>query len=205
VADPWINHFVVVGPIDDVRAFVRAAVGSQPPDWDSSSTKPVRLSLSFSAFYKRLPPSAKRRVPEVESEPYELNSDRMVLRKDGHAEKTYRFELSHYEPDLLLTEVSKLFPRLCFILGWVAPNVDEAASKFIRAGKVRLHRMSDSRREEIREGKCKEWGEDSFEADIEGDWVMLDEIVEHWTPTVTATLKEVKGKNRKLIQSQRAK
>jgi hypothetical protein len=102
------------------------------------------------------------------------------MRKNGKGVKIYRFELRRYEPDLLLTKVSKLFPKLTFILGWVAPNVDEAASKFIRNGIVRRYRMPDDQMGEIRAAKYKEWGEDCLDADIEADWAMLDEAVRHW-------------------------
>ena len=88
--------------------------------------------------------------------------------------------LSRYEPDLLLTKVSRLFPSLTFVLGWVAPSVDEAASKCIQNGKVTRYDLPADRVGDIRAAKYKEWGEDCLDADWEADWEMLDEVVKHW-------------------------
>jgi len=180
VSDPWINRLVVAGPVEDAKAFAKAATGFEPPEFDSPSDKPVKTPLSFEALYNLLPAKAKRHVPNIEDEPAGLISERLVTRKKGNAEKIYRFELSRYEPDSLLTEVSKLFPPLILLLGWVAPSVDEACSKFIKNGKVRRYRLSADRSGEIRASKYKEWGEDCLDADIEADWLMLDEVVKHW-------------------------
>ncbi len=135
-------------------------------------------------------------MPGVEDEPGDLTCERLVIGKNGNGQKIYRFMLSRYEPDLLLIEISKLFPRLCFILGWVAPNIDEAASKFIRTGTARQYRMPGKRRSEIRASKYKEWGEDCLDADIEADWVMLDEVVSRWD-TILATVLKTVGRQRR--------
>jgi hypothetical protein len=49
----------------------------------------------------------------------------------------YNFSLVRFAPDDLLVHVSR-FPRLCLVLGWVAPTNDEAASKFIQNGEAVL-------------------------------------------------------------------
>ena len=190
MSDPWINRLVVTGPVKNVKVFAKAATGFQSPEFGSRSKKPVKLLLSFTALYNLLPTKAQKRVPEIEDEPADLISERLVTRKNGKAEKIYRFQLSRYEPDLLLRQVSKLFPCLTFILGWVAPNVDEAASKFIRNGTILRYIMSGDRRSDIRVSKYKEWGEDCLDADWEADWLMLDEVVEHWDK---ARLQAAKG------------
>jgi hypothetical protein len=165
MSDPWINRLVVAGPIGDVKAFAKSAIGFGPPDFWDSANKPAKLSLSFAALYDLLPAKAQRCVPKVDDEPADLVSERSVTGKNKNGEKIYRFQLSSYEPDLLLTEISKLFPGLSFILGWVAPNVDEACSKLIKDGKVRRFDLSVNRRETIRASKYKEWGEDCLDAD----------------------------------------
>lgn len=190
MSDPWINRLVVTGPVEDAKAFSKAATGFQLPELGSSSKKPVKLLLSFTALYNLLPEKAQKRVPEVDDEPDDLIAERLVTGKNGNGEKIYRFELSSYEPDLLLAEVSKCFPRLIFVLGSVAPNVGEAASKFIRNGKSRHYDMPDNRQEEIRNSKYEEWGEDCLDADWEADWLMLDEVVAHWNETLKAVKKK---------------
>lgn len=195
MSDPWINRLVVRGPINDVKAFAKAATGFEPPEFDSPSDKPVKTPLSFEALYNLLPGPARKRIPKIDDQPAGLISERLVAAK-GKGEKIYRFELSSYEPDLLFTAVSKLFPRLSFTLGWVAPNVDEATSKFIRNGKVRRYRMPGDKMGDIRAAKYKEWGEDCLDADIEADWEMLDEVVKHWDNILKA-VKRQKTQNRK--------
>lgn len=145
-----------------------------------------------------MPATARERVSQVEEEPDDLNSERLVSRKNGNGEKIYRFMLSSYDPALLLIYVSKHFPRLCFILGCVAPNIDEAASKFITNGKARRYTMSSKRRREIRVNKYNEWGEDCLDADIEADWVMLDAVVARWNTKFTTALKAVKTQKSRL-------
>jgi hypothetical protein len=186
MSDSWINRLVVAGPAADVKAFARAASGFRPPEFDSPSDKSVKTPLSFEALYQSLPAKARKNIGEIEDEPADLISERLVIKKNRTGEKIYKFVLSSYEPDLLLTEVSKLFPCLCFILGWVAPNVDEAASKLIRNGTVKQYRMPGNQRSRIRASKYKEWGEDCLEADIEADWDMLDEVVKHWDEMLTS-------------------
>jgi hypothetical protein len=199
VSDPWINRLVVSGPVDDVKAFAKAATGFEPPEFDSSSDKPIKTPLLFEALYDLLPAKAKRGVPEVEDEPAGLISERLVMRKNGKGVKIYRFELRRYEPDLLLTKVSKLFPRIVLILGSVAPNVDEALSKLIRNGTTRQYQMPVDRMGEIRTAKYMEWGEDCLDADIEADWVMLDEVVKYWDERLT----RFKTHNKSRMRSQK--
>ncbi|HXG51499.1 MAG TPA: hypothetical protein VNN77_08870 [candidate division Zixibacteria bacterium] len=198
MSDAWINRLVVSGPAADVRAFAKAAVGFEPPDFDSPSDKPVKVGLSLGTLYELLPSRAKRRVPPVEDEPADLVCERLVVGKTGNAEKIYRFQLAAYEPDLLLTAVSRLFPRLVFVLGWVAPAVDEAASKLIRNGTVRRYRMPGKRLHEIYAARYEEWGEDCLDADIEGDWMALDEVVEHWRDCLPPMKAPKRRRNRRV-------
>ena len=79
MSDPWINRLVVRGPINDVKAFAKAASGFEPPEFDSASDKPVKVALSFTALYNLLPAKVKRRVPKIEDEPAGLISERLVL------------------------------------------------------------------------------------------------------------------------------
>jgi hypothetical protein len=46
-----------------------------------------------------------------------------------------------YEPSAVI-EASTLFPRLRFVLGWVAPNVNDAAIRFIRNRHTHICRAS---------------------------------------------------------------
>jgi hypothetical protein len=189
MSDSWINRLVVAGPVKDVQKFARVAMAFVPPDFGICSRKPVKAALCFESLYKLLPASGRKRVSYIEQEPEDLTCERLVMSNNGTGHKEYKFMLSCYEPDSLFIEVSRIFPFLCFVLGWVAYHVDEAASKFIRHGKVRRFDLPDRRCRQIWAIKNKEWGEDSYEADTEADWAMLDAVVSHWDKTLANVLK----------------
>jgi hypothetical protein len=132
--------------------------------------------------------------------------DQEARQQPGLVDLTYRFSLVRFEPDDLLIHVSRLLPRLCFVLGWVAPANDEAASKFIQNGKALEHQLSDTARESLREdayrrlGLAPDYGstapmddDEALWADWEGDWAQLQAVVEYWDETVTAALKPPGG------------
>ena len=121
--------------------------------------------------------------------------------RPGFMDLEYRFSLVRFEPDDLLIQVSRLFPRLCFVLGWVAPANDEAASKFIQSGEVLEYWLSDSERESLRDDAYRRLGlspdygstapiddDEALWADWEGDWAQLDTVVKYWDHTVAAAL-----------------
>ena len=180
MSDQWINRLVVSGPVGDVRGLARGATGFDAQTLGLPFRNAKKLSLSFRTLYNLLPARARKGVPRVEEEPGDLTCKRLMLGPNGSARKSYSFVLRRYEPDTLFIGISRLFPRLCFILGWVAPNIDEAASKFIKNGKAKRYNMPAKRRGEIRSCKYKEWGEDCLGADWEADWLMLDEVISHW-------------------------
>jgi hypothetical protein len=80
----------------------------------------------------------------------------------------------------------------CVVFGWVAPSVDEAASRFIHDGHELIYQDSDSRRESLRTSACRRRGlsidaedetptnEDNvFRGQHRGDCAQLDAVVEH--------------------------
>jgi hypothetical protein len=81
--------------------------------------------------------------------PWDLVVDPAERLKDGSLQLAYEFQLSEFEPDNLIVEVSKLYPPLCFALGCVAPNVDEQSSRLIHAGRSRVWRWPTRRKEAI--------------------------------------------------------
>ena len=122
----------------------------------------------------------------------------------GAENLTYRFSLAGYEPDPLLIRASKLFPSLCFVLGWVAPSNPEQTSRFIHNGHTLLYLLPAQRTEKLRATAYRHYGltaeaaaestdednGDSLSAEIEGDWALLDAAVKHWNGKVSRTLKE---------------
>lgn len=197
MSDPCNYRLVVAGPGEDIKKLARTAIGFKSPDSWKASRKPVKLPLSFVALDNSLPTTARKRLPVKEQEPYDLTSESLVMEKNGNGYKSYSFMLNYYDPELLLIEVSKIFTRVCFILGWVAPHADQAGSELIRKGAARRYNMSGKRRSEIRASKYKEWGEDCWEADIEANWLMLDEVVSRWDTNLAKIFKSAKRQGRK--------
>ena len=200
MSDSWINRLVVSGPkaYVDVFANIVAVPGGPSP-----------TMLSFKELLSRLPDDEQAELEEP-VEPWDDNSgpmavgapDREARQPPGTQNLTYRFSLADYEPDLLLICASKLFPNLCFVLGWVAPSNDEQSSRFIHDGHTLLYLLPPQRTEKLRAVAYRHYGltaeaaaessgddnGDSLSAEIEGDWALLDAAVKHWNGRVGRTL-----------------
>lgn len=106
----------------------------------------------------------------------------------GIVRRIYRFEQARYEPDELLVGLWARYPRLCFVLGWMAPDIEEA-SKLIHKGTARRYDLSAKRKDEIYPDLDDEENEDvAFRRAAEADWVAIDEVVAHWAGTVRLIL-----------------
>lgn len=202
MSDSWINRLVVSGPVDDVTEFQNTAAAGEGP----SAT-----SLSFARLQSQLNEDARAGLDEPrepwddwnKSNPDGVNAPEAEMRQDpGFMDLEYNFSLVRFDPEALLIRTSELFPRLCFVLGWVAPSADEAAGKFIHDGKMLEYWLSDDDRESLRAdayrrlGLSPDYGETApmddwtaLSADVDGDWAQLDAVVKYWNDTVAATLK----------------
>jgi hypothetical protein len=128
-------------------------------------------------------------------------ADEHVVATAGIGSLEYNFSLARYEPDGLLIRASRLFPRLCLVLGWVAPSNDEHRSRFIHNGYTLTFDASESEVHQLRSEAYGRYGIDYDEAidnddydlsaDVEGDWALLKLVVEHWDGTVHETLAQL--------------
>jgi hypothetical protein len=85
------------------------------------------------------------------SNPDGVNPPQAQARQDSRfMDLEYNFSLVRFDPEPLLVRVSELFPHVCFVLGWVAPSVDQAAGKFIHNGEMLEYWLGDSERESLR-------------------------------------------------------
>src|SRR5512144_676001 len=111
MSNDWINWLVVRGPARDVEAFAKMATDPRirAHQFDQSARHRGRLGLSFTALLTRLPPGWGAQLDHDIIEPWDLSLDRPVRLKGGMLQRTYRFQLSHYEPDALLVKVSKQY------------------------------------------------------------------------------------------------
>ena len=110
---------------------------------------------------------------------------------------TYGFQLDTSEPDALIVAISKVFPRLCFVVGCVAPNVDEQSSRLMLNGRSWRWQLSARRKKAIWAKVPKETEDNADEvtwALAEADWAMMDDVVAHWRPRVDKLTARVLGK-----------
>jgi hypothetical protein len=185
LSNDWINRLIVRGPAKDVESFTKAATDLRivRHQLEKPSKRGLQHGLSFKALLSGLPAMWARRLDRDITDPWDLSLDRPVRFARGMIERTYRFQLRHYEPDSLLAEVSKQYPRLSFVLGWVDPNSDDQASRFIHAGHSVLYRLPERRKRAIQARVPGEGSADESEilsALIEADWAMMDAVVDHW-------------------------
>ena len=200
MGDSWLQRLVIRGPARAVAAFRAAAAGKAKPEY--ATMKPVHRTqlLSFEKLREQLPPRLARRHGGDLEEPWDLVVDRARRFKDCSVELTYKFQLAGFEPEDLIVDVSKVHPQLCFVVGCVAPNVDEQSSRLIHAGRSWRWRLPASRAEAIRTRLVPEdTGHNSdelFWALAEADWAMMDEVVAHWQPKVEALVARTVGASR---------
>jgi hypothetical protein len=112
----------------------------------------------------------------------------------GMAEVTYRFQLYRGDFEAFLVEVSRVHPRLCFILGTVFPAGDQQESCFIHNGRKQSWTLPESQKEQLLADvpdDASETSSDDYEdgydevfwALVHADWAMLDAVVDHWAGT----------------------
>jgi hypothetical protein len=196
LSNDWINRLIVRGPAKDVEAFAKAATDPRilKHQLEKPSNRGPQHGLSFDALLSGLPTSWATRLNREVTNPWDLSVDRPVRLKGELIERTYRFQLRHYEPDTLLIKVSKQYARLCFVLGWVDPNSDDQASRFIHSGHSVLYRLPERRKRVLHarvpaEGTANE--SEIFWALIEADWAMMDAVVAHWDRRAAAILHQI--------------
>ena len=190
MGDSWLQRLVVRGSAPDVAAFTRAAGSGERPRYLTVS-RPLRTQkLSFEKLKGVLPPTIAGRVAPEPEEPWDLVVEQCRLR-DGTVEVTYKFQLSEFECEPLIVAVSKLYPRLCFVLGCVASFVDQQSSLFIHDGQTWSWDLPSRRKAAIWVKVPEETNDNADQvtrALAEADWAMMDEVVDHWTPKATQAM-----------------
>lgn len=180
-----MQRLVVRGPFPDVAAFMNAAVCPKAAISLTVDDGERTQKLSFGQLRAALPVRLARRVPGKLEEPWDLIIDPVKRRRDGMVEVTYKFQLSRSEPDALILAVSMLYPRLCFVVGCVALDVDEQSSRFVHNGRSWRWHIPATRTEAILARVPEETAENADEvlwAEAEAGWAMMDEVVAHWKP-----------------------
>ena len=193
----WLQSLVVRGPGADVRAFQKAAASREKPEYSTVRPQVRTQRLSLVKLRALLPSRAAKTLSGDVEEPWDLVIEAPRRRKDGSLEVTYRFQLGKSEPDDLIVAVSKIFPRLCFVVGCVAPAVDEQSSRLVLNGRSWRWQLSARRKKTICAKVPKETEDNADEvtwALAEADWAMMDDVVAHWRPRVDKLTARVLGK-----------
>lgn len=202
--DAWLQRLVVRGPKSDVAAFAKVAAGPGEPDYQTVTPQFKTQRLSFVKLMAALPSRAVRSIEGEPQEPWDLSLYRR-RHKDGTRELDFAFQLDSFECESLVVAVSRLYPRLCFVLGTIAPSVDEHSSLLAHNGRCWRWKIPTKRAEEIfKKIVPQETEENADEVDYayyEMDWVMMDEVVDHWKSKVQDLL----HRQRTLVSNRKSK
>ncbi len=185
--DMCLCRLVVSGPTFDVMRFVQAAA----PAERSVSARGSRDDEGPLSFRELLPLREEDDPVDVYGTPSRGPDDcwRDALSRDtaGRASIHYGFLTTMSEPYRLIRHVSRQFVRLDFLLGAVAPAIDEANCWYFRGGRGRNWKMPARQREAIR---CRVWDgaglapedEGNLDVDVQGDHAMMEQVIARWTP-----------------------
>src|SRR5258706_10202 len=122
--DSWLRRLVVCGHAADVTAFRKAAASKAKSTYLTLAPELRTQKLSFTKLLAALPKKLADTISEPQ-EPWDLGVDGPESMTDGTIEFSYRFQLDDFTCEDLIIAVSTMYLRLCFVLGTIAPNVDE--------------------------------------------------------------------------------
>lgn len=185
--DSWLQRLVVRGPAADAAAFRRAASSRSKPTYLTVDPELRAQKLSFKKLRAMLAPKHTAKIDDDPEEPWDLLVYPALRLNDGTKELTYRFQLAQFDCNVLIREVSKLYSRLCFVLGCVASDHDEQWSLLAHRGRVSRWRLPEQIKQAILGDLPAETEDEDDEvawALAEADWAMMDTLVDHWRAKV---------------------
>lgn len=185
--DLSLQWLVVQGVDADVAAFRRAARANRTSRSEGSP-------LSFRRLMDILPAGTFVDEDLRRGELFDLAVDPTRKLEPGMAEVAYSFQLHRGDLEAFLLQLSRVYPRLCFILGTVAPSVDQQESCFVHDGRMQSWTLPESQREkllaavpEIPDDASSEEEDEEFWALVEADGAMMHAVVDHWAGTAEKT------------------
>jgi hypothetical protein len=183
MSDSWLQRLVVRGPEADVSAFSAAVRSDARLEYRTVERQFKRQKLSFVRLRDSLPPGLRRTTPVPDEEPWDLVVEPPRRFRDGTVELTYKFQLSAYEPEVLILAASTVYPLLCFVVACVSPSDDQQYSLLIHRGEKVAWRLPARRKAAILKKVPKETEDNGDQVDLalaEADWEMMDEVVSQW-------------------------
>jgi hypothetical protein len=133
MADIFNGRLVVAGPAADVRRFVEAA--REKPAFGRPRGQPL-APLLFQALLPLGDRSPECYYGTSSDKPSHVWEDEPTALRVGVLLVAYNFQTRSAPPERWVVHVSKRWPSLRFVLGYVKPGTAVAGSIYVRAGKA---------------------------------------------------------------------
>ena len=182
------NQLAVAGPAAELRKFMKAA-REKPAFGRPRQRGQARAPLSFQALLPLGDRSPEDCYGTPSDEPsFGWENEPETFRK-GVLQVGYNFETRCAPPQRWVVQVSKGWPFLRFVLGYVKPDTDLAGSIYVRAGKTTAYTMGARRKEVAYAAHRRCWKADPTDPvyeetrlamEIEIVWDLLDFLIARW-------------------------
>jgi hypothetical protein len=182
------GKLLVAGPVAELRRFVEAA-REKPVPGERRRRGQALNPLSFGSLLPLGDESPEGYYGTPSEEPWDVWGDEPTTVRKGLLRVVYGFQTKWAPPGYWVVHVSKRWPTLRFVLGYVEPNTDMAGSIYARAGKATEYTMGARRKAAIyaelrRRFNVKDTDDEDqdrlLEAEIEGDWKVMDCVIARW-------------------------
>lgn len=186
MADTHTATLVVAGPAGDVRRFKKTA--RERPAFGRPRTRPL-APLSFRALAPLGDRSPQCLYGTSSQEPSDVWEDEPMTLGAGVLQVAYNFETPSAPPERLIVHVSKRWPSLRFVLGYVKLGTGAAGSIYVRVGKVTRYAVGTRRIAAAYAAHRRFWKPDPTDkmyeearrwAECEVDWDVMDLAVARW-------------------------
>lgn len=184
--DSWLQRLMVRGSARSVERFRRAAWVDRRPVYITFSGRLRKQWLSFRRLSRRLLPWER---PRELQDPLDLAVEPKV-RWGRWWELQFNFQLTRFEPAELLTDVSRGFPDLVFVLGTVAWPMGANEGALIFRGTAERWVLPCREESRIRRRMLKE-SDDEAVRDMLADFEFLETVVHHWDRASERLLKRI--------------
>jgi hypothetical protein len=186
MADTYTGKLVVAGEAAEVRRFVEAA--REKPAFGRPRGRPF-APLSFQALLPLGYRSPKRLYGTSSRQPSDVWADEPTTLGEGVLHAGYNFQTQSAPPERWLVHVSKRWPFLRFVLGYVKFGTGAARSIYVRAGQAARYTVSSRRIAAAYAAHRRCWKPDPTDkvyeevrqwAEFEVDWDVMDLAVTRW-------------------------
>ena len=188
----YTGKLVVAGPAADVRRFVETA--REKPAFGRPRGQPL-APLLFQALLPLGDRSPECFYGTSSDKPSDVWEDEPTALRVGVLQVAYNFQTRSAPPERWVVHVSKRWPSLRFVLGYVKPGAGVAGSIYVRSGNGTRYTVGARRiaAAYAAHRRCwepdpadKEYEEIRLWAEAEVDWDVMDLAVARWKPFLRA-------------------